>query len=47
MSSVQKLGVPIRFFTITAVHGLLKLSREQRQREPANSRNTSLRASVT
>ena len=30
MSSVQKLGVPVIFFTITAVHGSLKTSGEQR-----------------
>ena len=28
MSSVQKLGVPVLFFTITAVHGSLKLSKK-------------------
>ena len=28
MSSVQKLGVPVLFFTITAVHGSLKPSRK-------------------
>ena len=28
MSSVQKLGVPVIFFTITAVHGSLKSSKK-------------------
>ena len=37
MSSVQKLGVSVLFFTITTVHGSLKSSREQGKREPANS----------
>ena len=47
MSSVQKLGLPVHFlFTITAVHGSLKLSREQGEREFANSLNKSLRTSV-
>ena len=47
MSSVQKLGVPVLFFfTIAAVHGSLKLSREQGKRELSNSANTSLRASM-
>ena len=36
MSSVQKLDVPVIFFTITAVHGSLKSSRKQREREPAD-----------
>ena len=45
MSSVQKLGVPVLFFTITAVHGSLKSSREQGEREPPNLPITSLRAS--
>ena len=46
MSSVQKLGVPVLFFTITAVHGSLKSAQEQREREFANSLNTLLGASV-
>ena len=29
MSSVQKLGVPVLFFTITGVHDSLKSSRER------------------
>ena len=32
MSSVQKLVVPVIFFTITAVHDSLKSLREQRDR---------------
>ena len=36
MSSVQKLGVPVLFFIITAVHGSLKSSREYGKREPHN-----------
>ena len=47
MSSVQKLGKSVLFFTITAVHGSLISSREQGEREPTNSRNTSLHATVT
>ena len=47
MSSAQKLGVPVVFFfTITAVHGSLKSSREQGDREPANSPIPSLRTNV-
>ena len=46
MSSVQKLGVPVLFFTITAVHGSLKSSREQGKREPPNLPITSLRTIV-
>ena len=41
MSSVQKLGVPILFFTVTAVHASLKSPGELGERENANSRNTS------
>ena len=51
MSNVQKLGVPFLYFTITAVHGSLKTSREQGEREPANihrskSPKTPFRASL-
>ena len=46
MSSVQKLGVPVFFLTITAVYGSLRSSRKQGKREPANSPNTSLSTNV-
>ena len=47
MSSVQKLGMPVRFFfTISDVHGSLKSSREQVESELANSPNISLRDNV-
>ena len=43
----KNLAWQLFFFTITAVHGSLKSLKEQGKREPANSPNTSLRASVT
>ena len=46
MSSVQKLGVPVFFFYNNMVHGSLKSSREQGEREPPNLPITSLCASV-
>ena len=46
MSSVHKLDVPAVFFTITAVHGSLKSSEKQKERESANLPITSLHPSV-